>query len=165
MRDGGAALSAWIQIWRGSPSRWVVQAPSRAMSAADSSLRLLPVLTHCLLAPKPFRLRDHPVHLDEPSLIAFRHSFADCDKLMYRGEADDDTGFRFNCFNIEDAHDPEIGLEFGELVIPGSVLRRDVFDPVIGTFMRPRVRSVCLAAKWVKVTLIASRVLPVQRMS
>ncbi|TKA51123.1 hypothetical protein B0A53_05941 [Rhodotorula sp. CCFEE 5036] len=76
-------------------------------------------------------LRDHPVHLDEPSLIAFRHSFADCDKLMYRGEADDDTGFRFNCFNIEDAHDPEIGLEFGELVIPGSVLRRDVFDPVI----------------------------------
>lgn len=77
-------------------------------------------------------LRDHPVHLDNPSLIAFRHSFADCDKLMYRGEADDDTGFRFNCFNIEDAHDPEVGLERGELVIPGSVLRRDVFDPVVG---------------------------------
>ncbi|GAA5866072.1 hypothetical protein JCM3774_000016 [Rhodotorula dairenensis] len=76
-------------------------------------------------------LRDHPVHLDEPSLIAFRHSFADCDKLMYRGEADDDMAFRFNCFNIEDAHDPEVGLELGELVIPGSVLRRDVFDPVI----------------------------------
>ena len=106
----------------------------------------LPVLTHCLRAPKPFRLRDHPVHLDEPSLIAFRHSFADCDKLMYRGEADDDTGFRFNCFNIEDAHDPEIGLEFGELVIPGSVLRRDVFDPVIGTFIfSPRGFSVSFA--------------------
>ncbi|BGP57949.1 hypothetical protein JCM8202v2_005603 [Rhodotorula sphaerocarpa] len=76
-------------------------------------------------------LRNHPVHLDEPSLIAFRHSFADCDKLMYRGEADDDIGFRFNCFNIEDAHDPNVGLEFGELVIPGRVLRRDVFAPIV----------------------------------
>lgn len=51
---------------------------------------------------------------------------------MYRGEADDDIGFRFNCFNIEDAHDPNVGLEFGELVIPGRVLRRDVFAPIVG---------------------------------
>ena len=35
------------------------------------------------------------------------------------------------CFNIEDPHDPSIGLEYGELAIPGHVLRRDVFDPVI----------------------------------
>ncbi|GAA5878397.1 hypothetical protein JCM8547_007907 [Rhodosporidiobolus lusitaniae] len=76
-------------------------------------------------------LRNHPVHLDEASLLAFRHSFAECDKLSYRGEADDETMFRFNCFNIEDGHDPSVGLEYGELVIPGSVLRRDVFEPVV----------------------------------
>jgi len=41
--------------------------------------------------------------------------------------------FRFNCFNVEDSHDPEVGLEFGELAIPGKVLKTEVFDPVIGT--------------------------------
>lgn len=56
---------------------------------------------------------------------------------MYLGEEDDDTHFRFNCFNIEDAHDPSVGLESGELVIPGRVLRRDVFDPVISTCAVP----------------------------
>ncbi|GAA5841891.1 hypothetical protein JCM3766R1_002529 [Sporobolomyces carnicolor] len=76
-------------------------------------------------------LRDHPVHLEPSSLLSFRHAFSDADKLMYLGEEDDDTHFRFNCFNIEDAHDPSVGLESGELVIPGRVLRRDVFDPVI----------------------------------
>lgn len=76
-------------------------------------------------------LRDHPTHLDAASLLAFRHSFAETDKLTYLGEEDDDTLFRFNCFNIEDAHDPSCGLEHGELVIPGIILRRDVFDPVI----------------------------------
>ncbi|GAA5840524.1 hypothetical protein JCM11251_007608 [Rhodosporidiobolus azoricus] len=76
-------------------------------------------------------LRNHPTHLDNASLLAFRHSFAECDKLMYRGQADDDTLFRFNCFNIEDAHDPAVGLEYGELCIPGHVLRRDVFDPIV----------------------------------
>ncbi|BGP43264.1 hypothetical protein JCM10449v2_007292 [Rhodotorula kratochvilovae] len=75
-------------------------------------------------------LRSHPVHLDEASLLAFRHAFAECDKLLF-STADDDTHFRFNCFNIEDSHDPECGLEFGELVIPGSVIRRDVFEPVV----------------------------------
>ncbi|GAA5915261.1 hypothetical protein JCM6882_003386 [Rhodosporidiobolus microsporus] len=76
-------------------------------------------------------LRNHPTHLDNASLLAFRHSFAECDKLMYRGQSDDDTLFRFNCFNIEDAHDPSVGLEYGELCIPGHVLRRDVFDPIV----------------------------------
>ncbi|GAA5951231.1 hypothetical protein JCM10213_003614 [Rhodosporidiobolus nylandii] len=80
-------------------------------------------------------LRNHPHHLDEASLLAFRHSFAECDKLMYRGEPDDHTFFRFNCFNVHPesglGNDPECGLENGELVIPGSVLRRDVFDPVV----------------------------------
>ncbi|KAM0747875.1 hypothetical protein T439DRAFT_366092 [Meredithblackwellia eburnea MCA 4105] len=76
-------------------------------------------------------LRDHPTHLDQASLAAFRHAFAETDKLTYHGADDDDTLFRFNCFNIEDPHDPSIGLEYGELAIPGAVLRRDVFDPVI----------------------------------
>ncbi|GAA6018692.1 hypothetical protein JCM11491_001264 [Sporobolomyces phaffii] len=76
-------------------------------------------------------LRNHPIHLEPASLLSFRHAFSDADKLMYLGKEDDDTHFRFNCFNIEDAHDPSVGLENGELVIPGSVLRRDVFDPVV----------------------------------
>ncbi|GAA5969837.1 hypothetical protein JCM3765_004591 [Sporobolomyces pararoseus] len=76
-------------------------------------------------------LRDHPIHLEPSSLLSFRHAFSDSDKLMYLGEEDDDTFFRFNCFQIEDAHDPSVGLENGELVIPGRVLRRDVFDPVV----------------------------------
>lgn len=41
--------------------------------------------------------------------------------------------FRFNCFNVEDSHDPSVGLEFGELAIPGRVLKTEVFDPVIGS--------------------------------
>jgi len=77
------------------------------------------------------RLRNHPVHLEPSSLLSFRHAFSDSDKLMYLGEEDDDTHFRFNCFAIEDQQDSECGLENGELVIPGRVLRRDVFDPVI----------------------------------
>ncbi|GAA5942523.1 Hsp70 family protein [Sporobolomyces koalae] len=76
-------------------------------------------------------LRNHPVHLDTSSLLSFRHAFSDSDKLMYLGAEDDDTFFRFTCFNIEESNDPECGLENGELVIPGSVLRRDVFDPVV----------------------------------
>lgn len=82
-----------------------------------------------------YRLRDHPIHLDRASLAAFRHAFSETDKLAYLGVEDDDTLFRFNCFNIEDSHDPSIGLEYGELTIPGSVLRRDVFEPVIGPYI------------------------------
>ncbi|KAK4702662.1 hypothetical protein P7C70_g3563, partial [Phenoliferia sp. Uapishka_3] len=76
-------------------------------------------------------LKDHPIHLDQASLAAFRHAFSETDKLAYHGDEDDDTLFRFNCFNIEDPDDPAIGLEYGEIAIPGHVLRRDVFDPVI----------------------------------
>lgn len=79
-------------------------------------------------------LRGHPVHLDEGSLLSFRHAFSEVEKRIFRGGQEDDaTLFRFNCFNIEDAHDPSVGLEFGELVIQGSVLRREVFDPVCGS--------------------------------
>lgn len=42
-----------------------------------------------------------------------------------------DTMFHFTCFNVEDQHDPSVGLYHGELSIPGNLLRREVFDPVI----------------------------------
>ncbi|GAA6055821.1 hypothetical protein JCM3770_004776 [Rhodotorula araucariae] len=77
-------------------------------------------------------LKDHPVHLEPASMATFIHAFAEGDKLAYHGTAeDDDAIFRFNCFNVEDSHDPAIGLEFGELAIPGRVLKTEVFDPVI----------------------------------
>ncbi|GAA5899591.1 hypothetical protein JCM6882_001158 [Rhodosporidiobolus microsporus] len=77
-------------------------------------------------------LKDHPVHLEPASMATFIHAFAEGDKLAYHGTAeDDDAIFRFNCFNVEDSHDPAVGLEFGELAIPGKVLKTEVFDPVI----------------------------------
>lgn len=39
--------------------------------------------------------------------------------------------FHFTCFNVEDPDDPAVGLVNGELAIPGNLLRREVFDPVI----------------------------------
>lgn len=39
--------------------------------------------------------------------------------------------FRFSCFNIEDTDDPTVGLINGDLVIPGNLLRSEVFDPVV----------------------------------
>ncbi|KAK4046961.1 hypothetical protein OIO90_006379 [Microbotryomycetes sp. JL221] len=76
-------------------------------------------------------LKDHPVHLDPPSIAAFMHSFSETDKLDFHGVQDDDNVYRFNCFNVEDSHDPTVGLEWGELCIPGRVLRTEVFDPII----------------------------------
>uniref|UniRef100_D8QFI8 Actin-like ATPase domain-containing protein n=1 Tax=Schizophyllum commune (strain H4-8 / FGSC 9210) TaxID=578458 RepID=D8QFI8_SCHCM len=76
-------------------------------------------------------LEGHPAHLDAPSLANFMHSFSETDKLEYRGKADDDTYFHFTCFNVEDPDDPAVGLENGQLAIPGHVLRREVFAPVV----------------------------------
>ncbi|KDE02823.1 hypothetical protein MVLG_06647 [Microbotryum lychnidis-dioicae p1A1 Lamole] len=76
-------------------------------------------------------LKDHPVHLDPPSLTSFMHAFSESDKLDYHGRVDDDSMYRFNCFNVEDGHDPSVGLEYGELAIPGHVLKMEVFDPII----------------------------------
>ena len=39
--------------------------------------------------------------------------------------------FYFTCFNVEDTDDPSVGLFNGELVIPGNLLRREVFEPVV----------------------------------
>ena len=39
--------------------------------------------------------------------------------------------FHFTCFNVEDPDDPTVGLVNGELAIPGNLLRREVFDPVV----------------------------------
>ncbi|KII84108.1 hypothetical protein PLICRDRAFT_168186 [Plicaturopsis crispa FD-325 SS-3] len=76
-------------------------------------------------------LAEHPAHLDAASLAYFMHSFSETDKLDYSGESDDDKMFHFTCFNVEDPHDPSVGLINGELAIPGNLLRREVFDPVI----------------------------------
>lgn len=42
-----------------------------------------------------------------------------------------DKMFHFTCFNVEDPHDPSVGLIHGDLAIPGNLLRREVFDPVV----------------------------------
>lgn len=39
--------------------------------------------------------------------------------------------FYFTCFNVEDPDDPAVGLINGELAIPGNLLRREVFEPVV----------------------------------
>lgn len=76
-------------------------------------------------------LADHPAHLDAASLAYFMHTFSETTKMVYNGEADDDKMFYFTCFNPEDPHDPSVGLIHGDLAIPGVLLRREVFDPVI----------------------------------
>ncbi|EIW56662.1 actin-like ATPase domain-containing protein [Trametes versicolor FP-101664 SS1] len=76
-------------------------------------------------------LADHPVHLDRVSLANFMESFSETDKLRYMGEEDDDKMFHFTCFNVEDPDDPAVGLVNGEVAIPGNLLRREVFDPVV----------------------------------
>ncbi|KAI0695313.1 actin-like ATPase domain-containing protein [Cytidiella melzeri] len=76
-------------------------------------------------------LADHPVHLDAGSLAYFQHNFSEATKMVYRGEADDEKMFHFTCFNTEDPHDPSVGLSHGDLAIPGVLLRREVFDPVV----------------------------------
>ena len=42
-----------------------------------------------------------------------------------------DKMFHFTCFNTDDPHDPSVGLVHGDLAIPGVLLRREVFDPVV----------------------------------
>ncbi|KAJ7058145.1 actin-like ATPase domain-containing protein [Mycena amicta] len=77
-------------------------------------------------------LVDHPSHCDAASLAYFMNSFSEADKLTYKGREDDDTGFYFTCFDVQDtADDPSIGLVNGQLGIPGSLLREAVFDPVV----------------------------------
>ncbi|OBZ74645.1 Heat shock protein 12B [Grifola frondosa] len=76
-------------------------------------------------------LADHPVHLDAVSLANFMENFSETDKLAYMGEQDDDKMFQFTCFNVEDPDDPAVGLTNGEVAIPGNLLRREVFDPVV----------------------------------
>jgi len=47
-----------------------------------------------------------------------------------------DDMFQFTCFNVEDPHDPSVGLFNGELAIPGNLLRREVFDPVVNEVLQ-----------------------------
>lgn len=81
-------------------------------------------------------LADHPAHLDPASLAYFMHSFSETDKLNYSGIEDDDNMFHFTCFNVEDPHDPSVGLINGQLSIPGNLLRREVFDPVVNEVLQ-----------------------------
>ncbi|KAF9529066.1 hypothetical protein CPB83DRAFT_790568 [Crepidotus variabilis] len=81
-------------------------------------------------------LQDHPAHLDPPSLAYFMHSFSETDKHNYGGIRDDDNMFHFTCFNVEDQHDPSVGLINGQLTIPGNLLRREVFDPVVNQVLQ-----------------------------
>ncbi|KDR79932.1 hypothetical protein GALMADRAFT_153665 [Galerina marginata CBS 339.88] len=76
-------------------------------------------------------LDDHPIHLDPLSLAYFMHSFSETDKLSYIGIPDDDNIFHFTCFNVDDPDDASVGLINGQLSIPGNLLRREVFDPVV----------------------------------
>ncbi|KAG8215222.1 hypothetical protein J3R82DRAFT_8765 [Butyriboletus roseoflavus] len=76
-------------------------------------------------------LAEHPAHLDVASLAYFMHAFSQTDKLAFKGEIDDETYFHFTCFNVQDPHDPSVGLINGELAIPGILIRREVFDPVV----------------------------------
>lgn len=52
-------------------------------------------------------------------------------RLNLRGANPADLMFHFHCFNTEDPQDPSVGLINGELCIPGNLLRREVFDPVV----------------------------------
>jgi len=45
--------------------------------------------------------------------------------------------FQFTCFNVEDPDDPSVGLVNGELAIPGNLLRREVFEPVVNQVRAP----------------------------
>ncbi|KAH9476914.1 Heat shock 70 kDa protein 12B [Psilocybe cubensis] len=81
-------------------------------------------------------LADHPTHLDSPSLAYFMHSFSETEKLSYTGVQDDENMFHFTCFNVDDPHDPSVGLINGELSIPGILLRREVFDPVVNEVLQ-----------------------------
>ncbi|KAH9922307.1 actin-like ATPase domain-containing protein [Epithele typhae] len=77
-------------------------------------------------------LADHPAHLDSISLANFMEHFSETEKLRYMGAEDDDKMFHFTCFNVEDPDDYAVGLVNGEVAIPGNLLRREVFDPVVG---------------------------------
>ncbi|KAF5345803.1 hypothetical protein D9756_010885 [Leucocoprinus leucothites] len=81
-------------------------------------------------------LTDHPAHLDPASLAYFMHSFSETDKHNYAGIQDDDLMFHFPCFNTEDPQDPSVGLINGELCVPGNLLRREVFDPVVNEVLQ-----------------------------
>ncbi|KAF9510357.1 hypothetical protein BS47DRAFT_1487533 [Hydnum rufescens UP504] len=61
------------------------------------------------------RLAAHPVHLDEASLAHFVRSFSRSEKLEYQG-AEEDTR--------------TVSIQMPSF-IPGDVLRREVFDPIV----------------------------------
>ncbi|KAJ3511979.1 hypothetical protein NLJ89_g3789 [Agrocybe chaxingu] len=84
-------------------------------------------------------LADHPTHTDVTSLTYFAHQFSAVEKSDFGNSEEgqeNETIFHFPCFNVEDSHDPAVGLVNGELCIPGKILRREVFDPVVEEVIR-----------------------------
>lgn len=62
---------------------------SRRWLRACELVRLGVVVERGKLTCRVHRLQNHPVHLDPPSLMAFRHAFSETDKLAYLGAPDD----------------------------------------------------------------------------
>ncbi|KAF9510360.1 hypothetical protein BS47DRAFT_1331774 [Hydnum rufescens UP504] len=124
---GGATIDlATYNVMRGLGAPKIVEAAPRSGSYCGAlflDLRFRELVQE--------RLATRPVHLDEESLAHFVRSFSRSEKLDYQGTEDDTKLFRFRCLHVEDSDDPAVGLDHGELVIPGGVLRRKVFDPVV----------------------------------
>ncbi|KAF9510347.1 hypothetical protein BS47DRAFT_1396083 [Hydnum rufescens UP504] len=124
---GGATIDlATYNVMRGLGAPNIVEAAPRSGSYCGAlflDLRFRELVQE--------RLATHPVHLDEESLAHFVRSFSRSEKLDYQGTGDDTKLFRFRCLHAEDLDDPAVGFDHGELVIPGGVLRRKVFDPVV----------------------------------
>ncbi|KIM41571.1 hypothetical protein M413DRAFT_27891 [Hebeloma cylindrosporum] len=76
-------------------------------------------------------LADHPTHLERHSLAYFLENFQEGDLLTFSGPQEDADTFLYPCFNLSDADDPSVGLINGQLALPGSLLRKEVFDPVM----------------------------------
>ncbi|KAF9510349.1 hypothetical protein BS47DRAFT_1396085 [Hydnum rufescens UP504] len=124
---GGATVDlATYNVLRASGAPEIVEAAPRSGSCSGASF-----LDLHFRQPVQERLAAHPVHLDEASLAHFMRSFSQSEKLDYKGAKDDTKLFRFRCLHDEYLDDPAVGLDHGELVIPGDVLCREVFDPVV----------------------------------
>lgn len=103
------------------------------------------------------------------------HNFSESEKLAYMGERDDggdlnlslswktatdgsrmtDKMFHFTCFNVDPIDDPSVGLVNGELAIPGTLLRREVFDPVVNQVRPIFRRRMTLSASGFRHTLFS----------
>ncbi|KAF8150916.1 actin-like ATPase domain-containing protein [Crassisporium funariophilum] len=99
-------------------------------------------------------MEEHPIHRDEASLANFMLNFSEVDKLRFRGTEDEKNFFHFTCFNVEDRDDPAVGLINGELDIPGNMLSKEVFEPVITLVLRHIAKQLKKTDERVKALLL-----------